>query len=104
MIARIPTDVQRRTRAPRTRGRARTAAVPHEGAQAVPRAHTGPHGALVRDIASLLAAGFVRAVLSGGYPVSPNPLALCADHEPSCQANADTRQRTPRPARDGDLP
>jgi hypothetical protein len=58
----------------------------------------------VREIAALLAAGYVRALLSGGYPVSPKALALCPDHEPSCQANADTRQRTPTPARDGDTP
>ena len=91
-------------RARRTRARAPAPTTSPVGAQQAPRAHTGPHGALVRDIASLLAAGYVRALLSGGYPVSPKALALCPDHEPSCQTNADTRQRTPPPARDGDLP
>jgi hypothetical protein len=89
-------------RARRSRDSADVPVVSPVRAHGATRAPTRPHDARVRQIAVLLAAGYIRALLSGGYPVSPNPLALCADHEPSCQANADTRQRTPTPARDGD--
>jgi hypothetical protein len=98
-------DPQRGTpRARRTRDSADVPVVSPVRAHGATRAPTRPHGAPVREIAALMAAGYVRAVLSGGYPGSPNPLALRADHEPSCQANADTRQRTPTPARDGEHP
>jgi hypothetical protein len=68
-----------------------------------PAATCAPTVALapLAEIGALFARAHVRRLLSISSPRSPNALALCREPEPSC-ANADTRPRTPTPARDGD--